>query len=170
MEEGPSRRYFGSLLGRWAGDFTLSVTDPKALAGLALHVRAVALFARFDGRLRMVTTLAERDRRTFHHTTRLTRWGALVLSTEETITLDADGRRLRMAGEQRPRFAAVVPYAGDGEVAPEGDAVTYEISWAGMPLTQRTRIVHEGLLLTQHTAWSKASVLLRREASTAAGR
>lgn len=160
--DGPALRYYRSLVGRWSGDFTLAVTDPAALAALPWRVRAMGLFARLDGRLRMATTLAEVDARTFAHTTRVTKWSVVVLQSEETITLADDGWRLRMAGVQRPRGAPVEPYAGDGEIAPGGDAATYAIQWAGAPMTQRTHVVAEGLRLTQETAWSRASVVLRR--------
>lgn len=159
-QDGVSFRYYRGLVGRWAGAFRLSVSDAAALRGLPLRIRMMALFARLDGRLRMATTLDALDATTYLHTTRVTKWGIPVLTSRETITLAADGLRFRIEGEQRPLLAPVEPYAGDGEVGPDG--ALYPIAWAGMPMTQRTRIVPEGLLLTQETVWSKASVLLRR--------
>lgn len=157
---GPSFAYYRGLVGRWAGDFRLRVADAAALRGLPLRIRAMALFARIDGRLRMATTLEPHDETTYLHTTRVTKWGIPVLTSRETITLHPDGRSFRIAGEQRPLFAPVEPYAGDGEADAEG--ALYPIRWAGLPMTQRTRIVPEGLLLTQETVWSEARVVLRR--------
>jgi hypothetical protein len=49
-----------------------------------------------------------------------------------------------------------------GEMDPSGERTTYRLVWLECPLVQRTRVVPEGLELTQETAWSFGEVLLRR--------
>jgi len=109
----------------------------------------------------MQTTL-EGEGRSFRHTTRVRVWGLESFTTEERIELADDGRSLRMTGVQTPRFGRPERYEASGSIDETATRATYEITWLGCSLVQRTRIVPEGLELTQDTAWSHAEVLLRR--------
>jgi hypothetical protein len=163
MGQGPALRYYGSLVGRWSGRFEMTVTSSSALRGAAFPVRILATMIRlFGGAAQMHTTLAP-EGAGFRHTTRVTKWGVRVFVTEEVISLQGDGRGLRMKGEQRRRFGAAEGYEAHGEIDETATRATYHLRWAGAEMTQRTAIVEEGLELTQETAWSRGYVLLRRK-------
>jgi len=158
---GPVPRYYRSLEGRWAGTLTLRMTAWRALRGHPLATKVTMVSARLVSPVRMATTLEARGA-SFVHTTRVTKWGFLLYATEETIEVTDGGRALRMVGEQRPRLGPLERYEAAGEVDPSATRATYRIPWLGVELVQRTRVVAEGLELTQETPWSRSSVLLHR--------
>ena len=96
------------------------------------------------------------------NTTHVSAFGLEQFTTDETIELDPDGRTFRMSGVQRPRIGKPEAYDAKGSIDDTATRATYEITWLGCPLVQRTRIVTEGLELTQDTSWSHAEVLHRR--------
>jgi len=161
--DGPVHRYYRALEGQWSGTLTLTITDPVALRGYPLSTRAMMTFSRLLGPVLMQTTLAASGA-AYRHTTRVSRAGIPLFVTSEIISPGDDGRSLRMSGEQRTSIGAVERYDADGEVDDSATRATYRIPWLGAPLVQRTRIVDEGLELTQETPWSRAEVLLRRAA------
>jgi hypothetical protein len=157
----PAPRYYASLVGSWEGRFRVRVTSREELARLPALTRLVGNAAQLAGSMWMQTTL-DGEGRSFRHTTRVRAWGVEAFTTEENIELSDDGRSLRMTGTQTPRFGKPEHYDASGSVDETATRATYEITWLGCPLVQRTRIVPEGLELTQDTAWSHAEVLLRR--------
>jgi hypothetical protein len=165
MEEGAARRYYESLLGSWSGRFSLAITDGTAAAKAPFAIRTAVRFARVVGGYVMSTTLRPSksgDSPGYVHTTRVSSFGVPLFATEEVIVLHPDGRTFQMRGTQRPLIGADETYAADGEIDAAAKRATYQITWAGAPLVQRTTIVPEGLELSQDTAWSTAFVLLRR--------
>lgn len=172
IETSAALRYYTSLVGRWEGSFRLQVTDRLALRRRPTLTRWTGFLASVSGPMRMRTTLeAQRGEgaTTFFHTTEVSSWGVTSFTTEETITLDDDGVGLAMTGVQRVRLAGTTPYESRGSVDESGTRATYHLTWLGGPLVQRTRIVPEGLELTQDTDWSRGEVLLvRRDAHTSA--
>jgi len=159
----PASRYYTALIGRWDGRLRFRITDRGALARMPARTRLLGLASHFGGFLRMRTTL-EGSGRAFRHTTEVRAWGVAAFTTEEVIELGDDGRSLRMSGTQRARFGAPETYVALGSIDEDATRATYEIPWLESPLVQRTRIVPEGLELTQDTPWSHAEVLLRRKA------
>lgn len=157
----PAPRYYTSLVGAWEGRFRIRITSRPELARLSLATRFLANAAHLAGAMSMKTTL-EGAGRSFRHTTHVSAFGLEQFTTDETIELDSDGRTFRMSGVQRPRVGKPETYDAHGSIDETATRATYEITWLGCPLVQRTRIVPEGLELTQDTAWSHAEVLLRR--------
>lgn len=134
----------------------------KALAGSPASARATLLLARVAGSLRMDTTLAAAGPG-FVHTTRVSKLGLLVYETSERIVLGADGRSLRMSGEQRPRVGPAEPYEATGVIDETATCAEYRIPWMGAEMVQSTAVVQEGLELRQETPWSRGYVLLARD-------
>jgi hypothetical protein len=158
----PNLRYYRPLVGRWAGDFDLTVRDRAALSRTSLLTRLVGLAARLSGRARMATTLAELAPDRFHHTTRVRSLGLALLRSDETITLDGDGRGFVIEGWQQLLWRREA-YRGTGTITADAQGAHYALTWLGAPLDQTTRIEAGGLLLTQRTAWSWGRVLLVRQ-------
>jgi len=167
MPDTPAHRYYTSLEGRWSGHFVQTITSWRALRGRPLATKAMAISGWLIGATRMSTTL-EASGAGFHHTTRIEKLGVTVLESDEDITLLPDGRSLRMTGVLRPRFGRPVPYEAEGEIDESAAGAVYRITWPGMQLTQKTRVMPEGLELTQETAWARARVVLRRTGRMAA--
>jgi hypothetical protein len=157
----PAPRYYASLVGSWEGRFRIRITNRAELARLPVLTRLTGNAAHLAGAMWMQTTL-EGEGRSFRHTTRVSAWGLESFTTEETIELADDGRSLRMTGVQTPRFGKPEHYDASGSIDETATRATYEITWLGGPLVQRTRIIAEGLELTQDTAWSHGEVLLER--------
>jgi hypothetical protein len=161
VSEDAARRYYRSLVGRWSGIFSFTVTAPAILVGLGREARVTSLLARLASPTRMSTTL-EASGDQFLHTTCVSKWGATAFRTRERMILHGGGRTLRLAGEQRWRLLRAVPYEAEGEVDATGTHATYRIPWCGVPMVQRMAIVPGGLELSQETGWSRGFVLLRR--------
>jgi hypothetical protein len=165
MTPAPAFRYYSSLVGRWSGPFTFAVTDWRALrrepARTVLRVGAMGALARLVGAATMKTTLHAAGAG-FKHTTRVEKGGVAVVETVEIITLLEGGRSFRLAGEQRSPFDPPAPYEASGEVDEDATRATYRIPWQGVTMRQQTAIVEGGLALSQATAWSYGSVVLRR--------
>ncbi|MFO0660267.1 MAG: hypothetical protein U0165_10620 [Polyangiaceae bacterium] len=161
MTDTIAQRYYRSLIGSWSGQFTLEIRDKHALQSLAWRTRLMGFWAAIDGKASMSTTLEEVSPLLFRHTTKVSSMGVPALWSEETISLHDDGTSFVIEGTQHmPTWHE--PYRGDGVISADARKADYPISWLGMPMRQRTEIQPEGLLLTQETSWSFASVLLRR--------
>jgi hypothetical protein len=160
-DAGPASRYYVSLVGSWEGRFRVRITNRAELARLPMLTWLTGNAAHLSGAMWMQTTL-EGEGRSFRHTTRVSAWGIESFTTEERIELADDGRSLRMTGTQTRRLARPGHYDAKGSIDEAATRATYELTWLGSPLVQRTRIVPEGLELTQETAWSHAEVLLAR--------
>jgi len=167
---GPGPRYYGALVAAWEGRLAFAMTDWGALRAAAIPLgaklawMAMGVVSRVLGDLRMATTLSRGANGEWSHTTLVSKWGIVALETEERITLAPDGRSLVMKGEMRawPRLGAPERYDSDGEIDESATRATYRVPMLGAPLVQRTRIVPEGLELSQETPWSRSKVLLRR--------
>jgi len=167
--ETPAARYYRGLVGSWRGLFHLEITDAVAMRTSAapllvrLGLLAVAFFPRL-GLFRIETLLARDDETpgVYVHTTRISRFGLTAYSTSERLVLAADGRSLAMTGETSAPFTKPERYDATATIPEDASGATYTIPWLGEDLTQRTRVVPEGLELSQETRWSKATVLLRR--------
>jgi hypothetical protein len=162
-------RYYESLTGAWTSRFSFRVTDGRALRARGLFVwlqlRMFAVAAAMG--TRMSTTLSRtKDANTFRHTTRVSLLGFTLYVTEEDITLGEDGTAFTMTGIQRVSMAKSEPYAGNGAVSDDAQGATYHVPFYGADLTQRTLKKDGGLLLTQETEFSKASVHLMRTAGS----
>ncbi len=166
--DGPAFRYYRSLLGAWQGRLAFELTDLRALRAeslnVALPVAGTALLTRGLGPVQMSTTLEAAADGTFAHTTTVKMAGVTLFDSRETITVSDDGRTLRMDGSQRGRFQRPLVYTARGEVDEGATRATYAIPWFGVKLTQRTAIIAEGLAMEQETRWSRAKVLLTRQA------
>lgn len=170
----PAERYYAGLVGSWRGLFHLEITDAAAMrrSSAPLLVRWGLLLVAFFPRLGLfwMETLLERDDTesgVYVHTTRVSRFGFTSYSTSERLTLAADGRSLTMVGETAAPFGRPERYDATATIADDASGATYAIPWLGEELTQRTRVVPEGLELTQETRWSRATVLLHRVGSGA---
>lgn len=149
----------------------MSVTTHAAHEDGALRrasLRALGLAFRLLGPLRMETTLDYWSRGaagTVTHTTRFSKWGLTVLSSTETLHLEVPGPDLGLDGELRAwplrwrRFGF-----GEARVTIEPDALgaRYIFEPMGLPVEQRTRVVEDGLEISQDAGWWRATGLLRR--------
>ncbi len=121
-------------------------------------LRAAARISHF-----MMKTTLRASGRDYLHTTQVSRLGITLMRSREVITIGDDGRSIRMSGEQRPLIGPKELYESIGEIDDSATRATYRIPWAGTSMTQRTRIVSDGLALEQETAWSRGAVLLLRQ-------
>ncbi len=160
MHQGPARRYYASLVGHWSGRLDLAITNAEAARAAPFIVRAAVRVGSFT----MATTLHPSGH-DYVHTTRVSRLGITLMRSREVIAIDEDGRAIRMSGEQTRFMGPNEPYESTGEIDDSATRATYRIPWAGAPMTQRTRIVREGLELEQETVWSRGTVLLRRHSA-----
>ncbi len=160
--DAPSHRYYRLLHGRWSGSFAFVVVRQEAWRALPLFERVrfslFALVCRWFGPASMRTTLdyaTAGDRDEVGHTTRMSKWGIPLYGSAESIHLGADGRSFVVRGSPLGEAA--------GEVEPSGDGAVYRVPWfGGCTLVQRTRVVPDGVAITQDTPWSHAEVTLVR--------
>ena len=162
-----SLRYYGSLIGDWSGTLVMRVTDPDALGRTDTMTRLMGLYARVDGRVTMATTLrrAADTELAFDHTTTVSRLGLTTLRSQERIVLAPDGLTGTIRGMHHVTLRPDEPYEGTISFGDDALTATYRFTWMHAPMEQHTRIVAEGLQLTQETAWSHHEVLLRRASS-----
>jgi hypothetical protein len=157
MSHGPAQSYYLALVGAWSG--ALEVTRPPA--GRGWLARLLTPLARLTGRYLFQTTLAATDRG-FHHTTRVQKFGLLLLTTEEDIVLQADGLSLVMTGTMRPLLGRAAPYRAESHVDAESRGATYHIPWLGAALVQRTQRQGEDLAFTHDTPCARSRRRCRR--------
>ena len=86
MSHAPARSYYLALVGAWSG--ALEVTRPPA--GRGWLARLLTPLARLTGRYLFQTTLAATDRG-FHHTTRVQKFGLVLLTNPLTVWLSVAG-------------------------------------------------------------------------------
>lgn len=165
---GAARRYYESVVGRWAGAYTFAITDAVAFRACAMPFvdrRRLASMPS-SGPFTMATSVAFGGGAEVVHTTRVSKWGVTLFRSVESIQLDDDGRSFVLRSTQR--FFPAPWSARDfgearGEVNETSDGATYRIPWiGGVEMIQRTRMLADGLLLVQQTPWSRAEVTLRR--------
>ncbi|MFO0663747.1 MAG: hypothetical protein U0174_07340 [Polyangiaceae bacterium] len=164
-------RYYSRLLGAWSGPFTFELTDRSALQtsnAPRFTVEGMALLARVTGSSVLSTTLRQGDEegRVFRHTTRLSKWGVTAFESQEEISIEPDGRSLRLVGEMG-FGGSRSPYESLGEIAQDAEGATYRIPWLGVTMIQATRIHDDAreLELTQTTDFSFGRVRLVRQAT-----
>lgn len=172
LPDAPHHRYFRAKEGRWRGKIRFELTDPRGLQGSSLSprdrwsLRSLSLASRLSA-LTLTTTVdyAGRGHRSeVRHTTRVSNFGVPVYRSEETIFLEGDGRSLRIEGREAffP-FLCSIGWVGAGAVATDHDGAAYRIPCFGLTMEQETRMTAGGLEVTQRTAFSRASILLKRQ-------
>jgi hypothetical protein len=160
MSHGPAQSYYLALVGAWSG--VLRVVQPPPTHGAL--ARLLAPLGRLTGGFRFETTLAPTGRG-FHHTTRVRKWGLLLLATEEEMVLGTDGLSLVMTGTMRPLLGRATPYRAEGQVDAESRGATYHIPWLGAELVQRTQRQGEDLAFVHDTPWLCTRALLVRSSA-----
>jgi hypothetical protein len=148
--------YYDGLVGAWEGRLSLEITADR----VPWLRRLVAWTFRVGPVMR--TTLA-RDGAAWRHTTHVSWLGLRGFYSEETIAPAETG--FVMAGTQWFSPGRGEPYSCPGAVSDDASGATYHLQWLGEPMTQRTRVVPDGLAITQETSWSRVSTTLRRRAA-----
>lgn len=172
----PSHRYYGACCGRWSATFDFALTDRAAFwaTSMSLLDRArllsIASLPKILGPFRFDTTLAfpsGREGDCALHTTRVSKFGVTLLSSVETIALDADGRGFLFSGGMR---LFPLPFLErsfgqwPGSVNEEGTQASYRFAWFGTEMQQLAELSADGqtVTLTQQTPFSRSSARLRR--------
>ncbi len=165
------------MVGRWGSPFRLVITNRVALresrlrAVDRLQVEALAAMNALGAAPQMTTTVGfdpDCHECRVLHTTRISSAGVTLFRSEEWLTLDDDGRGAVLRGAQRsaPTLWIARPWAESTvRFDEDGQGAHYALTWLGVPLRQVTRVVPEGVRLTQETAWSRAEALLQRVAA-----
>lgn len=177
LPDAPHHRYFRTKEGRWRGKIRFELTDPRGLRGSSLSLmdkwslRSLSLASRLSV-LTLTTTVdyaRRRHRNEVLHTTRVSNLGVPVYRSEEAIFLEDDGRTFRIEGREAffP-FLRSAGWVGEGAVATDRDAA-YRIPCFGLTMEQETRMTADGLEVTQRTAFSRASILLKWQRPLRAG-
>lgn len=172
MTEPPSHAYFRPKHGRWAGEYVFAVESLRALFAGAMGRQdkigfaALGLLCRVLGALRIETTVdasALLEGRV-HHTTRISKWGIPLQSSEESFALGADGRTLAVTGAVRtvPLWWLARPYRDSrGEVDEAGQCASYELAWSGSKIVQRSTPDGDALGFVQEADGCRATFVLR---------
>lgn len=171
---GPSHAYYRSMHGRWRCSFGLTITDWPAFWASPmgwfdrLQVLSLVLLPKVVGPPALETTVdydAKGERGEVLHTTRLAKWGMTLFRSIEVMSLDDDGRRATMRGDQ---WVSPIWWrsrdSGEGRVEIDETAkrARYTFPWVGTEMRQNTEVVPGGLRLTQETDWSHSEQILRR--------
>lgn len=172
MNDPPNVAYYRACVGAWRGVFTLTMTDPDALARAPLSALDRLRFAGMRLGLRVLGTVPFSTTVTFTaphevvHTTRIGGFGPPWFVSRETLALGADGRSASIRIRQRlpPLF---VPAREDGPFAVAIDAearrATYDLVFLGCPMRQLgERVSDDEVVLTQETAFSRSVQRLAR--------
>lgn len=170
LPDAPHHRYFRAKEGHWWGNIRFKVTDPAGLKASSVRwadkwsFRSLSLASRLSG-LVMRTTVdyaSGIDRNEVLHTTRVSNFGMPVYRSAETIFLGDDGRSFRVEGREGffP-FLRWRDWGATGEVAGDHDGASYRIPVFGLTMDQVTRMTADGLEVTQRTAFTQASILLK---------
>jgi hypothetical protein len=156
----PSHRYYRSMHGSWRCTVDFALTDRPAFwaspMGWVDRLRVLSLVwvQRWIGPPVLETTVDYTGGTEVIHTTRVSTWGMTGFRSVERMTLDPDGRRATMRGDQ----------LGEGTVEIDETATRahYTFRWVGVRMDQHTEVVPEGLKLVQETPWSRSVQLLCR--------
>jgi len=148
--------YYHACVGRWACAFTPEVSDFGALrralgTAAALGLWAMTRWPACLGASRLHTTVSYAPGGDVMHTTRVTWLGLPLMRSRELITLDPDGRHLRVRGESR---SSVTPWRKDrieatGEVSTATTRASYSIRFMGAEMLQTAERDAERVTLTQ---------------------
>ncbi len=149
-----ARRYYERNIGSWSGHLTFRVTESL---GAPFSVRMLGILTMLSRGAKMATTVEPRGD-AFFHTTKVSRLGIPFVTTEETITIEPDGKRVSMKGTQNGEA-----YEATAEIDDDARAARYEIPWMGLTMIQSTKLLEEGRLeVVQRTPFSRAEVVLVR--------
>lgn len=170
LPDAPHHCYFQAKEGRWRGKIRFELTDPRGLRASSLpladkwSLRSLSLASRLSA-LVLTTTVdyaSRGDQNEVLHTTQVTNFGVPVYRSAETISLKDDGRSFSVEGREAffP-FLWHSDWAATGEVAADRDGAAYRIPCFGLTMEQETRMTAEGLEITQRTAFTRASILLK---------
>ena len=163
--DAPHHRYFRAKEGHWRGKIRFELTDPRGLRASSMppadqwSLRCLSLASRLSA-LVLDTTVECRGYAVLH-TTRVTNLGVPVYRSAETILLEEDGRSFRVEGREGffP-FLRQADWIGRGAVAADHDGAAYQLPCFGLAMEQTTRMTAAGLAVVQHTAFSRADILL----------
>ena len=172
----PVQLYYAPLHGRWQCPFEFEITDFTALRAAKmrafdkLRLWSTVWMSRLLGGLTMRTMLdyqTSGSAGVILHTTRVSKWGITLLASEESFTVDADGRSFVMRGGQRmiPTYWHVQPFGeGRGTVDASATRVTYRFQWLGVEMLQETVSTENTVTMTQTTPFSRGVQRLVRVA------
>jgi len=168
--DAPHHHYFRAKQGHWRGKIRFVLTDPRGLRASSVRwadkwsLRTLSVASRLSG-LVLKTTVDYTSRGHLDevlHTTRVTNLGMPVYRSAETIFLGGDGNGFRIEGrESFFPFLRSADWAAEGAVAADHDGAAYRIPCFGLTMEQVTRTSPEGLEITQRTAFTRATILLK---------
>lgn len=166
----PSDRYYAACEGSWAAPLTLVVTEPTAVLramGLldGLGLLALAWWPRWLGRVLLHTTVQPLANRQVRHTTTVRWLGLPVVHSNELLSLEADGVRLRMHGTTRMLLMPWrrLPVRGSGQIAADASRATYRLEWMGAEIIQESTRLADTVELSQSGPGYHARESLQRE-------
>lgn len=173
----PMLRYFLPKQGRWRGVLKFRVTSWQRFFAAPmswlerLSVVSMALFPEALGATRVETTVDCAPTEVVH-TTQISKWGRVFFRSTERFAFTANGRDFPVSGEQRlwPTWRAQQYRDSHGQIDEAGLCASYVFFILSAELKQRTEPAGEGLQISQSTAWSDSSFLLRRVSPPAADR
>jgi len=166
--------YYAPLHGKWRCELELVITDELALRNAKvsafdrLRIRSTVWMRKLLGPLTMSTTLdyeTSGDAGVIFHTTRVSKWGITLLSSEESFTVEATGRDFAMRGSQCmiPTYWHAQSFGeGRGSVDESATRATYSFTWMGGPMLQETVATKDTVTMTQTTPFSRGVQRLRR--------
>lgn len=160
--------------GRWRGQFSITMTDPSALAHAVpsrvdrFAWRVTILNDQLFGTPWLETNVDYRTGAAHNvvvHTTLLRQFGMPVVWGREVIRLDPNGTGFTLDGSHHfPwRWWWACAVHGTGQISTAADSASYVFDYMGTRLTQTT--IHESLdvlVVTQQTAFSHGVVRLSR--------
>jgi len=175
MTEPPNHAYYRPKHGRWEGEYRFTVLSVRALfagsMGLAdkLSFATMGLFCRVFGAFRIETRVDASflDTHRVFHTTRLSKWGLVLQTSEEWFDLAEDGRSVVVTGAMRtlPLRFIERPYRDShASIDDTGGYASYEFVWGGARLLQRSYPEGEALRFEQDVDGCRGAFVLRRRA------
>lgn len=175
MTEAPASAYYRPKHGRWVGEYRFTTESLRAvLFGPAgwfdkLAFLGVSVLTRLFGALRIETTVDASDvaRGRVYHTTRISKWGMPLQSSEEWFTFAPGGRTFEVTGAVRmaPLWWMARSYCNSsGEVDDAGRCASYRLEWRGAALRQRSAPDGDALRFEQLTDGCRGAFVLRRVA------
>jgi hypothetical protein len=175
MIEPPTHAYFRPKHGRWASDYVFSVESVRTLfcgtMGFLdkLSFAMLGLLCRLLGSLRIETMVdaSELSHARIYHTTRVSKWGVTLQSSEEWFDLGTDGRSLAVTGAVHAmpfRWIDRPYHDSSGQIDESGQRASYEFAWAGSRVLQRSTPEADGLRFVQELDGCRATFVLRSTA------
>lgn len=168
----PAHQYYRACVGRWRCELDMKITDAGALRGSSMRwVDRVSVFwiswwPRWLGR-RWLSTSVRYEGDVVVHTTDVRWLGLPLMRSVERITIDQDGRRIHLEGDQRvaPATWRARSVSGDGEIDAAGMVADYTFDWLGIRLHQTGARLADGdhVTLTQTGPGFTGTQALRRK-------